>query len=144
MGKQYPPPSLQPRNPVTYEIHRREVFRQITLPLVIVLLILLVTCFGVVFFSFQGTLDTSRLADVSVIWLIIPGLVIALIFTLLFGGMAYGVIWVITQLPPLFLRLFNFIVKVGVIVKKASDKAVEPVLRVESFKASWRALTRRS
>lgn len=143
MGKSYPPPSLLERNPVTYEIHRREVFRQITIPLVIGLLILLVACFSVVFFSVKGTLDTARLADVSVIWLIVPSMLAVLVFTLLFGGIAYGLVWVIVKLPPLFLKIFNFIVRVGEIVKKVTNTAVEPILKVESAKASWRALTRR-
>ena len=144
MGKQYPPPSLFERNPVTYEVHRKEVFRQITIPFLIGLLVLLAACVAVVFFSFRGNLDASRLADVSLIWLILPGMVIVLVFSLLFGGLAYGVFWLIGKLPPLFLKVFNFIVKVGAILRNASDKAVEPVLKVESLRASWRALTRRS
>lgn len=143
MGKEFPPPAYLERNPVTYEMHKREVFRQITLPLAIGLVFLLAACVALVYFSFWGNLDASRLADTSLIWLILPMLFVLLIFLAVTAGLAYALIWAINKLPPVFLKIYNLFVRIGAVVRKASDAAVEPVLKVEGMRASWRTLWRR-
>jgi hypothetical protein len=133
------PPIFPPRNPFTHQKHRREVFWQVTIPLAAGLIIVLALAVGVTFAS-SGL--ASRLADVSLIWLILPAMVITLVFLVLTAGLAYGVIWLIGKLPPLAFKIHKFLLLFSTRVRKISDKAVEPVIRVESLKASWRALRR--
>jgi hypothetical protein len=134
------PPTFPPRNPHTTQKHRKEVFWQITIPLAIGLIIVLAMAVGV---TFASAPQASRLADISLIWLILPTMIIFLVFLVLTAGLAYGVIWLIGNLPPLAFRAHKFLIQLSVTVRKLSDKSVEPILRVESLKASLRAARRR-
>ena len=134
------PPNFPPRNPFTQQKHSREVFWQITIPLVVGLLIVLALAVGV---TFASAGQASRLADVSLIWLILPAMIIFLVFLVITAGLAYGMIWLIGKLPPLAFKIHKFLIRLSVAVRRVSDKVVEPVMRVESLKASWRALWNR-
>jgi hypothetical protein len=133
-------PSLLPeRNPVTQNAHRREVLRQITIPLVIGIL---VTLAFAVLASLAPASQASLWADISLIWLIIPMLLLAFILTLLVGGIAYGIIWLVQKLPVFALRVQDLFATIGALVRKISDAIVEPILRAQSFSASSRAFRR--
>jgi len=77
------------RNPATHAIHRREVFWQITFPLIIALLLILGLVGVVIFAGFQGLGEVSRWADVSLIWLLLPALVVVLVMLLMLSGVVY-------------------------------------------------------
>jgi hypothetical protein len=134
-----PKRSLPDRNLETYQNHRREIFWQITIPLVIGVLVVLALAVGILFGSVA---DVSRWADISIIWLILPSLLITLVFLIVTAALAYVVLLLINRLPPYMLLLQDFFHKIRDGVRRVSDKAVEPVLRVEGLKASWRALRR--
>jgi hypothetical protein len=135
----YEPKELPERNPVTYERHRKEVMWQILVPVLIGAVIVL----ALAILATTGTYaQVSKGVDVSVIWLITPLFIIALIFLLLLGAMIYAVMSLLGILPG-YARLAQdyfdaFRVQAGIV----SDKAVEPILRMESIKASLRALGR--
>ena len=74
----YPPSperKLPERNPVTHQKHRQEVLRQITLPLLLGLAVLLTLAILVVITGFQGGEQVSIWADISTVWLIMPAAV---------------------------------------------------------------------
>ena len=135
----YEPKELPERNPVTYERHRKEVMWQILVPVLIGAVIVLALA---ILATTRTDAQVSKGADVSVIWMITPMLIVSLIFLVLLGAMVYGVMSLLGILPG-YARLVQdyfdaFRVQVGII----SNKAVEPVLRMESIKASLRALGR--
>ena len=135
----FEPKELPERNPVTYERHRKEVMWQILVPVVIGAVIVL----ALAILATIGTdAQVSKGADVSVIWLITPLFIVALIFLVLLGAMIYAMMSLLGILPG-YARLVQdyfdaFRVQVGIV----SDKAVAPILRMESIKASLRALVR--
>ena len=135
----YEPKELPERNPVTYERHRKEVMWQILVPVIIGAVIILALA---ILAATRTDAQVSKGADVSVIWMITPMLVVALIFLVLLGALIYAVMSLLGILPgyaSLVQDYFDaFRVQVGIV----SDKAVEPVLRIESIKASLRALGR--
>lgn len=129
--------SLPERNPATHEAHRREVLWQITVPFVILTLVFLAFA---VLTVLGDTGDQSRWADISLIWLIIPVLFASLILLVLLGALVFAVLWLIGALPPFALTLQDIFSTIHAKVRQASDAAVEPVLKVEAWKASIRAL----
>jgi hypothetical protein len=140
---QTPPTSARLRNQVTYEKHRREVMRQVYLPLIISVVFLCVIAGFLVVAGLGGSIDVSRLADVSLIWLIIPALIVTLVFLALTAGLTYGVIWLLIQLPPLTRRAQDFMARVNRAVRKGADKSAAPFIRGKGLAASWRALKNR-
>ncbi|HEX7973228.1 MAG TPA: hypothetical protein VF498_02380 [Anaerolineales bacterium] len=131
---------LADRNPATRKAHQREVLWQITVPLIVGLLALLALC---VLAAIGPAAVASRWADVSLIWLILPMFIVLLIIIAIFGGIAFGVIKLIGVLPIYSRKVQDLFVMIGAQVRRFSDMAVEPVLRVHGFKASLQRLRRR-
>ncbi len=128
---------LPERNPVTHAVHKREVFWQIIFPIVIGALIILTLAIGSWFVSYNSA---SQAANISVMWLFIPLLFLALIFTFLLAGLAYGLIRLIGILPPYAALVQNFFIMLNLKVRHASDLAAEPVLKAASAWAMLSAL----
>jgi hypothetical protein len=126
---------LPERNPITHAAHRREVFWQITFPLILTLLILLGLAAFVVYASFQGAGSVSRWADISLIWLLLPALVVTLVVLLIFSGLVYLVSKLLGVFPGYARLAQNFFYLVQVRTKSIADKIVEPILKLRSFKA---------
>ena len=132
------PPFAPDRNPLTYANHRRESLRQITLPLVIGGIIFLVLL-GLVIWSTWGPSasgEHNRWMGVSLIWLILPTLLFALIFLALMVGLIYLVTMAYIKLPPLARKVQNFFLLVKYQVAHLDDRIIAPVLKFHSFKAS--------
>ena len=133
-GKPLPEP-----NPVTYRRHRREMFRQVILPLIITMVIVLILA-GLTLTG--DDLILAKGAEVATIWLIMPMLVLILVLFALSAGAIYGLLRLM-QFLPRYTRLIqdNLIVlrdQIGAI----NDKALEPIFRIETMKASLRGLVR--
>jgi hypothetical protein len=145
MNTSLPPPErkLPQRNPVTHQKHRQDVLRQITLPLLLGLAVLLTAAVLVVIAGFQGGEQVSIWADISTIWLILPMLFVALIFLVLIGGLAFLVTLLMRKLPPYARLVQDFFKLVSYRVRQLSNKAVEPVLRAHGTTAALRSLRRK-
>ncbi len=133
------PHSPAERNPLTQRLHQREVLLQITLPLAVGGIALLVLA---VLASISGPQNASLFADVSAIWLILPVLLVFLIFLILLAALAYGVIWLVRALPGFAYPIQGFFALVAAKSRQAGDKIVEPILRLNSLAASLKALGR--
>lgn len=127
------------RNPVAQRAHRKQVFWQITVPLVIAALIILALA---VLVSTGNSQSASLWADISLIWLIIPVMVVSLIFLVVLAGLVYAVIWLVRILPGYALQAQNFMVMIANQVERLGNAIVEPILRINAFLASIQALRR--
>jgi hypothetical protein len=141
------PPSperkLPERNPVTHQKHRQEVLRQITLPLLLGLAVLITVAVLVAMAGFQGGEQVSLWADISTVWLILPMLFVAFIFLAITGGLAFLVTLLLRKLPPYARLVQDFFKLVSYRVRQLSNKAVEPLLRAHGTAAAWRSLRRK-
>jgi hypothetical protein len=129
------------RNLQTEALHRREVFWQITVPLLIG---------GTVFAAFviltilANASLASQGADVALIWLLILPIVITLLVFAILAAMVYGLWKLLVLLPGKMYQVQNFFKQVQTIVRNISDKLVEPFLKAHSASASvgafWQVL----
>lgn len=133
-----PPQPL--RNPLTHARHRREVLWQVTLPLALGSLAVLVVAGLVVALGAAG--DASLWADISLVWLLAPLLLACLLPLALLGGLAYAVVQVIAVLPGYARQVQDFFVLVRLRLAQAEDRLVEPLLRLQSGRASADQLRR--
>jgi hypothetical protein len=123
------------RNQETWKRHRQEVFRQVTLPLIIGGSILGVMCVLVVLGS---SVDIARWADISVIWLIIPTLFFTFLAMLALAGMVYLTIRLIVQLPFISYRIFCKLRELQAVVRSVSDRVTAPFIKAAGVSASIR------
>jgi len=130
------------RNPKTHQVHRRETFLQITLPLVIGLVLILLLAVLTVITATSGG-SVAQAADASLIFLIIPLMIVTIIFTIIFGALAFGIFKANETLPFYTRQAQDVFKRVSQQVQVGSDKAVEPILKIRSFFASLGALKRK-
>jgi hypothetical protein len=98
------------RNPRTQAQIRRDVFWQIGLPLGVAFLALVSA--GVWVVLPQGAATRSPLADVSLIMLICPAALLALVTLALVGGLCVGMYYALRELPFLLKRVQDVLVLV--------------------------------
>jgi hypothetical protein len=135
-----PGPDAAPqRNLATRRKHRKEVLWQITVPLGIGALLFLAMA---VMAGTATSAQASLWADISLIWLISPTFIFGLIALVILFALIYITIRLILVLPFYAYRLHQWLVDFGVRIKTIGDKAVAPVLGVQSRMSSLRALGR--
>jgi len=133
---------LPERNPKTYAEHRREVFWQITFPLLVGIVLVFAAIAAIVFFATQPAPDLNRWADVSLMWLIMPSLFIALIILVILIGFVYAITMLLRLTPP-YARMLQLYFEVGKAkVSQIANLATEPILKISSVLAVLRRLSR--
>jgi hypothetical protein len=132
-------PQLPEPNPVTMQAHRRQTFWQIKFPLLVGLLLVLFAGVGVIWAAVSGGGDVSRWSDISVIWLVVPMLLLSLIMIAVTAGMVYLFGRMLPVLPRYSHLLLSYFVIVSHRVGSLSNAVVEPFLRAHSLSASVRA-----
>lgn len=128
------------RNFKTYRRHRREVWWQVFLPLLLGVLLIGLLSGGLVV---NGVRDTSTWADISMIWLILPVCFLGLIPFALVVALIVGATLGLQRLPPLALLVQQTMKQIEDGVQRGADRAAEPVLRIGGFVARLQALRRR-
>ena len=122
--------------------HRQQSFWQIKFPMIVGVILLLLSALCVVLASVTGRGDISTWADISLIWLITPMLLLGLIAFAATAAMIYMLMQLLPILPRYSRLVLNYINKFGIQVGKVADASVEPFLRVRSLSASIRAFKR--
>ena len=112
-----------------------QVFLPVAVGAVLVLLLMVLTIGGTNYWVSKG-------ADVALIWLISPQLVVALIVLAINVAFVYGLVRLLQVLPGYSRLILNYFLAAGVYVSKFSNKSVEPVLRMRSLSASVRQFGR--
>ena len=136
-NKDYEP--ILPRNPITHQRHRREVFWQITFPILVISVILLLLAVMATGLSAE---KASTWADISIIWMIIPALIFSLLTMILLAALVYLTIKLLHILPFYFFKGHNWFLLVNVRVGRINDSLAEPFLRLRAWKAGAGALGR--
>jgi heme/copper-type cytochrome/quinol oxidase subunit 2 len=133
-------PTLQQRNPITYEAHRRQTFWQIYFPLIIFALLVIGT---MVLVLLEGREQQSQGSDISLIFLISVTLVAFLIVIVVSIYLIVYLRRLIKASPYFFFNVQRISYTIEMRVKKFSNMVVEPILRLNSFIAGARALRRK-
>jgi uncharacterized membrane protein len=133
-------PSLQQRNPITYQAHRRQAFWQIYLPLIVFTILVIAT---IVLVIIANNEQVSKWADISLIFVISITMVA---FLVVIVGLAFSVVYtrrLLRATPYFFFNAQRFIYLVEIRVKRVSNVSVEPILKINSFFAGAGALRRK-
>lgn len=115
--------------------HKRQRFWQIFLPIGFFSLILIAAIVLIIIFGFRDAISFRQLSDTAVIWLIAPALLFALVTVLILGGMIYLIAKLKGALPMYTGMVQHYFGLVPEYARKWSDKAVSPILALESASA---------
>jgi hypothetical protein len=130
------------RNPKTHAEHRRQVFWQITLPLVMGILLVLTAMAAIIFSATQPVTDVGRWAGVSLMWLILPSLIFALIILVLLIGLVVLISYLLRLIPRYALIAQLYIEAGKNKVSQLLNLSIEPLLRMRSIWAAVRFAAR--
>ncbi len=128
------------RNPLTRQRHRKEMLWQVTVPMLIGSVILLALA-GLAIGMVPG--DARRWADISMLWLILPVMVVNLLALLFLVGSIYAVMRLTLVIPKYSYQTLGWLLLLGLNIRRLNDRLVEPFLRVHMASASMKALGRR-
>lgn len=128
------PPPL-PRNPRTERQHRRDVSRQILLPLILAVVAALVGLASAIGAAPAGR---SVWADVSLIFLIVIGAAIALIPLALLAALIFGLWYAVRYLPGYAKIGQDYTALAARYVGLGSQRVTAPVIAVNSAAAALR------
>jgi uncharacterized membrane protein YhdT len=126
-------------NPKTQAIHKREVLWQITIPLVLVSALSIAVAVMAILAGAQGG---SKWADISLIALLLIVIILSLVVLAVLAVLAYGALMLNRKVPPYAHLTQNFIKQVSIKVEEISDLLVEPVLRLNGWKAGTGAASK--
>jgi hypothetical protein len=130
-----------PKTP-SFQRHQRQSFWQIIAPVGFGTLLLLVIL-TLVILEAVGTDaggSVSQWADTSLIWLILPVLLFALLLTLILVGMIYLLARLLKSMPGFTYKVQYFVGLVPEYVETISDKLVAPIIAVKGAGATVSAL----
>jgi hypothetical protein len=130
------------RNPKTHAEHRREVFWQITLPMLLGILLILAVVGLIIFLTIQPVTDVGRWADVSLIWLILPSLFLAFLLLIILIAFIVLVSYILRLIPPYALIVQLYIEQFKGKLAQIFNLSVEPILRMKTIWTAVRYATR--
>ena len=135
------PSQKRARNLRTWRAHRHDVFWQITVPLIVILVVVF-TLLGLTVFAAAGGGSVAKAGDAALVFLIIPLMVVALISMVVFGAIAYGLIRLNNTLPFFSKQVQDAFYLLQERVNTGADKVTAPILKVHGFTAAARALVK--
>jgi hypothetical protein len=126
----------------TIRQHQRQLFWQILLPMLLVALIGLAAGGLVTWATFANKGDARLWADISVIWLLAPMLLVALVAAIAVGGLIYGVARLTKATPRLTARLQELVESGAKGFRRIADGTTKPFVWVEQAGAVFKSAIR--
>jgi hypothetical protein len=110
----------------TLRQHQRQFFWQILFPMLLVALFGLAAGGLVVWATFANKGDARLWADISLIWLLAPMLLLALVAAIAAGGLIYGLARLTKATPQLTVRLQELVHKGAKGLRRIADGTTKP------------------
>jgi hypothetical protein len=117
----------------SYATHQRDVARQIITPVIMItMLVVGVAALSIV--AATGASDTISLwADISLIWIIIPLMLLMIILLALTAALAYGLTRLLKVSPRYTGLAQHYALWLNAEICRWADKIVQPVLTIKSW-----------
>lgn len=127
-------------NPVTQKTHRIQVLWQVVLPLVLGGLVILTLDV----FTIQASEDTvDRGADLGMIIILLPVMIMLVILLALFSVTIYGLLRAQKVIPRFTYQAQTLVGRMQQIVNSTTDRTVAPILSINGWLAGIKTLVKR-
>jgi hypothetical protein len=121
---------LPPPNPVTRKAHQKEMWLQVRLPLIVVLLLFV----GMAYLAWvNGWGDLSQYAKIAQIIMILPVMGVGLVVLVILIGGIVATTYVLRILPPYARLTQDAIEKIINQTVTGADISVKPIIQIQSF-----------
>jgi sterol desaturase/sphingolipid hydroxylase (fatty acid hydroxylase superfamily) len=124
--------------------HRKQTFWQIWVPLSLsILVILFLAVLAAVSAGTSASPTVTKWSYLSTIYLVTPILIGGFVVLAILGAIVYGMAKLL-EILPIYTRIVQgFFRKMGGVIRKWSDKTVQPVLAIKSWWAGFEAARKR-
>jgi len=129
---------LPERNPTTHAVHRKQVWWQITLPLLLGCLVFALAFAGVIWAAAGASPEVTRWADISLIWLILPTLFFALLGLAVVVGLTILISKLLGVLPGYARLVQDSFKNIQAKALRVNNALVAPALKLKSWSAAAR------
>ena len=119
--------------------HRRQMFKQVWLPLIASIILFLALVILTIVGAAQGSPQIERWGNLSAVMIILPVLFVGLITLIILGAADYGLSRLLKRIPEWMLKAQLFMIQLALSVRRAADAATKPIFAVNTF--STRAST---
>lgn len=127
----------------SYLRHRKQVVRQIILPVVVAVLLMIALIVLISFATFSSGGDVGRWAAVSTIWIIIPTLLAGLILLAILVGLIYLMARALGALPTYTGIAQDYVYKAKAYIIRGADMAAKPIIAIDGFVEKIKAIFER-
>lgn len=124
----------------SFQKHRRELWRQILLPVIVAALALIAVVALVIVATFSRGGDVARWSAISTIWIVIPILIAGLLFLIVLAAMIYGMASLLKLIPPYTGYAQRIFWRAQGHIQRGADMVVRPVLGLEGALATIRSI----
>lgn len=132
-------PSLAERP--SYKNHRRQLWTQILIPLLIAIVIVIAVIVLTTVATFRDDGEVGRWAAISAIWIIIPIMAAGLLLLIVFIGIIYGMARLLALIPGYTGQAQKIVWRIEGYIKRGTEQAVQPILAVGSVLATIKRFT---
>ncbi len=117
----------------SYLKHRKQVVRQVFLPVVISALLMIGLIVLIWLATFNQGGDVGRWAAISTIWIVIPVMIAGLLVLAILGGLIYLMALALGALPKYTGMAQDYVYIARGYIIRGADMAVKPIIAVEGF-----------
>lgn len=117
----------------SYQVHRKQVVRQVILPVVIASLLLIGLIVLICLATFNQGGDVGRWAAISTIWIVIPILLVGLILLALLIGLIYLLARALGAMPRYTGLVQDYVYLAQGYIVRGADMVVKPILAVDGW-----------
>lgn len=124
----------------SYLRHRKQRTSQVLLPVLLaaILFVAAIVLINIATFGNQG--DVGRWAAISTMWIVIPICIMGFVFLALVAGMIYLMGRLLGVAPNYTGEAQNFIHKLAIRIRRAADMTVRPIITLNGYGATIKAL----
>ena len=126
---------LLPQDHPSYQLHRKQMWTQILLPILLAVLVFIAVIVLTSVATFRNNGDVGRWAAISTIWLVLPVLIVGLLFLIILLAIIYLLARLISLIPPYSYQAQRFVYQIEGYVKRGTEMIVKPVLFVDIIKS---------
>lgn len=124
----------------SYKRHRKQVTSQIILPMVLVAILFIGLVVLINIATFRDNGDVARWAAISTMWIAIPIFMMGFVFLALLVGIIYLLARLLGIAPVYTGKAQDLVHKLAIRIRLAADAIVKPIIKLDSFGATIKAL----
>ena len=121
-------PLLSLKDHTSYQLHRKQVWMQILIPILAAVLVFLAIIIITSIATFRGNGDVNRWAAISTIWLVLPVIFVGLVFFILMIAMIYLMARLTALIPPYSFQAQQIVHRIEEGIKRTAQMVRKPKL----------------